>query len=115
MYAVSSDSDSYTALSHCAGGMEDIDLPDLGCHIASLTLPEAALHALVIRGSMARKRVVVADPRGVGMGGKGVAGCGANRQVPRDNAARTASCRHEQDTPTTQFATLSTRVACCSW
>lgn len=33
-YVVSSD--SYTALSHCAGGMEDIDLPDLGCHIASL-------------------------------------------------------------------------------
>ena len=33
MYAVSSD--SYAALSHCAGGMEDTDLPDLGCHIAS--------------------------------------------------------------------------------
>ena len=64
------------------------------------TLPEAARHALVMRGSMARKRVVVADPRGVGMGGKGVAGCGANRQVSRDNAARDASHRHEQNTLT---------------
>lgn len=56
-----------------------------------------------MRGRMARKRVVVADLRGVRMDSKGAAGCGANRQVLRGNVARDASQRHGQDTPTSMI------------